>query len=465
MKTTWVATRNARQIKTGYILLIAILLLDFSCSKNNDLELIEEENVMMSKSANTSPNTVLAWNQVMEDLYTFSLNGPGTPPPSASYTWALVHLAMHDALNCIVPRYETYAGVPRDKDANPDAAVSQAAYDVLMAINQLPFAPAYLPQNFQSINALLAETLDGIPDGEAKNKGIALGHAVAEAIMAKRAGDTPNLAPGVPNQPAEGTQPGEYRYLPYPLAPNGMGYALANFHKLKPFFMVTNDMFRSEPPYETSSPEYAADLNETKDFGALNSQVRSADQTELGVFWAENSSRGWNVVARIVRDSYNEKSQNAWKTARYLALVHSAIADSYISIFESKMYHYFWRPITAIQLADNDGNDSTTADPSWVPLLNTPPLGEYPSAHAISGSVAGQVIIRFFDDRDNYELNLDSGYMPGVIRSFSSVSDAVRENSLSRIYIGYHFRLAVDVGEALGKELGDYVYENALKEK
>ncbi|MGM5471353.1 vanadium-dependent haloperoxidase [Flavobacteriaceae bacterium LMO-SS05] len=474
MNTKWVATSNARmfniispyRISWYSALSISIFLLVFSCAKNDDLETMDNDSLIAAKiiSKNQSPDMVLAWNKAMQDLYTFPLN-EGTPPVSTSYTWALVHLAMHDALNSITPRYETYGVVTRDKNADPNAAVAQAAYDVIMAVKNLPFSIAYVPQNLESINTLLETSLGSIPEGEAKNKGIALGHAVAQAILAKRASDFLNLVPASPNQPLEGTQPGEYRYLPFAPAPNGYGYAFPNFGFLVPFFMPQNDMFRPGPPYPINSAEYTTDFNEVKLFGDENSTVRTADQTESGVFWAENSNRGWNEIARQILESYNPKSQNAWKTARYLALIHGAIADSYISIFESKRYYYTWRPIQAIQLANTDGNDHTVSDPNWKPLLTTPPIGEYPSAHAISGATAGQIMFRYFDDKDNYVIHHNSGYLPGVIRTYSSISDAIRENSLSRIYIGYHFRQAIDVGEYLGKDLGDYVYENALKER
>lgn len=474
MKTKRVATLIAEKIKRashyyikmGLALITSISLLIVSCAKDEDFETIDNNSLDTAniQSKNQSPHTVLAWNEAMQDLYTFPLN-VGTPPVSASYTWALVHIAMHDALNSITPRYESYTGVARVKDADPNAAVSQAAYDVIMAVKNLPFSTVYVPQNLESINTLLETSLSSIPDGEAKNKGIALGHEVAQAILTKRASDFPNLAPASPNQPLEGTQPGEYRYLPFAPAPNGMGHAFPNFGNLNPFFMSYHDMFRPGPPNPINSPEYTVDFNETKLFGSANSNVRTLDQTELGVFWAENSNRGWNEIARQVMGSYNPRSQNAWKTARYFALLHGAIADSYISVFESKLYYYTWRPIHAIRLADTDGNANTVSDPNWMPLLTTPPAGEYPSAHAISGATAGQIIFRYFDNKDNYNIHQNSGYMPGVIRSFSSISDAVRENSLSRIYIGYHFRQAVDVGEDVGKELGDFVFENALKEK
>lgn len=396
-----------------------------------------------------SPEMVLTWNQAIEDLYTFPV-GTGYSPPLIARVVAMYHLAMHDALNCITPRYAPYVGVPRDKDANPDAAVAQAVYEMLVAL-QLP------NQNLDGMTALHQMSLNSIPDGDAKSRGIALGHAVTEAILAHRVSDAPFLNLNYAPLPTQGTSPGEYRYLP------PFQYALAGFHFLTPFFLASQDQFLPEAPYSINSPEYTADYDEVKAFGPLTGSSRTDDQSEIGVFFAENSSRGWNAVAREVIANRPPKSLNAWNTARLLGLMHVAIADSYISVFDSKMHYYYWRPISAVRLGDADGNDATIGDPTWTPVLNTPPIGEYPSAHAISGSAAGGILIRFFG-KDSYDLNLDSGYVPGSIRHYDKISDAVRHNSLSRIYIGYHFRKAVDVGEASGYELADYIFENALQE-
>jgi hypothetical protein len=227
--------------------------------------------------------------------------------------------------------------------------------------------------------------------------------------------------------------------------------------------MQSQDQFLPGPPDEINSAGYTSDYNEVMTLGSLTGSTRNADQSEIGVFWAENSSRGWNGVARDVIASRPPHSMDAWKTARLLALMHSAIGDSYISIFDSKMHYYYWRPISAIRLGNSDGNEATVGNPTWTPVLITPPIGEYPSAHAIGGAAAGGILIRFFN-KDNFPINADSGYTPGIIRQYDKISDAVRENSLSRIYIGYHFRKAIDVGEETAYALADYIIENALQE-
>jgi hypothetical protein len=392
-------------------------------------------------------------------MHTFPVNVGGSPPIIARL-WAMYHAAMHDAMNAIKPKYASYAYQgPADKDADPDAAVSQAVYEVLQATKQ-PW------QNFTGVNALYSTTMAALPDGPGKTKGIALGKAVAAALLARRAADNPYIAlTGYSTTPPTGTLPGQFRYLP------PLNYALAGYHLQSPWVIQRADQFRPANIYGVSNAQeavrtaaYTADFNEVKQFGRLGTSSRNADQSEMGVFWAENTSRGWNAVAREVMAQRPVKSLDAWKTARLLALVHLAVADAYISVFDAKVHYNFWRPISAIRLAETDGNPNTAGETAWASVLTTPMIAEYPSAHAISGAAAGQVLIRYFE-RNDFTLNTTSGYMPGDVRTYSSISSAIRENSLSRIYIGYHFRHAVEVGEAMGYQVGDYVFDHALKEQ
>jgi hypothetical protein len=399
------------------------------------------------KNLKDSPTVMLKWSHQIEKAYTYPI-GVGMSPPLVSRIFAIYHVAMHDALNSVDPQYETYASQVEDNKADPNAALIQAIYEVLGSIG-----PTTDPHK-SSIDSLYAATMGEIKDGEKKERGIAVGKSVAQSILEKRASDAPFLAlMGFNPTPESGTEPGVFKYIP------PLNYALAGFHLQQTWVIAGADKFRPENPYATNSPQYTADYNEVKSLGELNSSEVTEDQRYLGLFWAENSSRGWNRVAREVLLQRN-KYYNIWETARLFALVHMAIADSYIAVFDSKIHFNYWRPITAIRNGDSDGNDDTVGNSEWASALPTPPVGEYPSAHAISGSAAGGVLIRFFGTA-NIPFSTDSGYKP-VPRSFQNIMDAVRENSLSRIYIGYHFRKAVDVGEEKGYEIADYVFENGL---
>jgi hypothetical protein len=210
----------------------------------------------------------------------------------------MVNIAMHDALNNIVPKYKTYALLnSRDKDADADAAVTQAAYDVIVAFSgKLNLAGSVTPQPVQDyINALLQQSLNEVGDAGAKTKGIALGHLSAQAILTKRAND------GIANvmfPVTEGTQPGQYRFtFPFNGPPfNGL-YIFPGWGTVTPFGMTTGSQFRPEPPYAITSAEYAADFNEIKSLGRYNSTTRTPDQTEIAKFWVESSPQAWNRIA------------------------------------------------------------------------------------------------------------------------------------------------------------------------
>lgn len=423
------------------LMLISVMFIYPSCDDDDD--------VSVQQTPQVSPETVLAWNSQIQKAYTFTPD-EGFPPPIISRFFAIYHVTMHDALNSIKPNYETYASTVLNEAADPDAAVTQAIYETLALLG-----PQEGPHKL-SIDSLYNVLMGNVEDGEAKTQGIELGKSVAQAVLAKRSADAPYLqVAGYDPTPPSGTEPGVYQYLP------PLNYALAGFHLMAPWAMTSGKQFPVEEPYAINSAEYTTDYDEVMKLGELNSTEITEDQRELGIFWAENTSRGWNNVATEILEKPGNTPEDAWEAARLFALLHMAIADAYISVFDSKMHYNYWRPITAIHEGENDGNQDTQGNPDWQATLATPPVGEYPSAHALTGSAAGQILIRHFGT-SNISFTLDSGYSPNI-RSFTNINEAIRENSLSRIYIGYHFRKAVDVGEEAGYELGDFIYSNALK--
>ena len=147
-----------------------------------------------------------------------------------------------------------------------------------------------------------------------------------------------------------------------------------------------------------------------------------------------------------------------------ISLLQMSIADAYISCLKYKMTYFFWRPFTAIQLGESDGNPLTAGDPAWQVLVAPiPPIADHPSAHATAGAAAAEAMKQFFD-KDDFRFSFTSITLPGSPRDFNSLSQAARENSLSRIYVGYHFRNACMEGEALGKRIGNWVAINSLPE-
>ena len=282
-----------------------------------------------------------------------------------------------------------------------------------------------------SVDAAYAAALGAIPDGRAKRQGVALGQAAAAAILALRAADgsdTPLFDTAYP----QGTQPGEYRFTP------GFDFAFApGWADVTPFVLRDSSQFRPGPPYRVTGKKYAADFNEVKRLGGddiTTPSARTAEQTEIALFWVESSPLQWNRIARTVSAA---RGLDLWENARLFGLLNMALADGYIGSFDTKYHGYnYWRPVTAIQLADTDGNPNTSADPTWTPLVPTPPIPDYDSAHSVEGGAASQVLKRFFGT-DHIGFTTCSLTLPAgstcddaapVLRSYTSFSQAREEN-------------------------------------
>ena len=431
-------------------------VLDSERSATADLKVIRNYNNGMIKSF--SNETVLDWNDLLSQSIDFSL-----PQPAEAKIYAMVTLAMHDALNNVVPKYETYALDNLEVDARDiskknihaiaDAAVSQAARDMLVQL--FPGATA-------AADELLSTILSKIEDSDFKARGIIIGKDAAAALFEKRANDFP-----LGFQTFVGpTGPGDYQsnWVPFvnatPMWPANAVYA-PNLGELTPFGAASGDQFRDEAPHALSSAEYLADYNEVKSLGCTSCPLRTEEQTEIGAFWIESTASSMN---RMTRALVAQQDLDGWEAARLIALVEMAVMDAYIASFEGKYYFNLWRPITAIRAGDVDGVEETVGDPAWDASFTTPPTPEFPSTHAYTGAAAAAVFIEYFK-KDKINLTVTSPYyLPGVERHLSSFSQMSYENSISRIYIGYHFRHAVEVGERQGKELGTYIFNNNLRE-
>jgi len=417
---------------------------------------------------NISPDMVLQWNEAAVytslELQKIPNAPPVTPFVEARY-YAMVNVAMHDALNNIVPKYQTYAlKDARDKNADANAAVAQAAYDVIVAMYDKLNPPAFFttPPIKNYIDNLLQQSLSAIADGDAKTKGINLGKASAAAVLQKRAND--GIAT-VMYPVTEGTLPGEYRFtFPFDGPPFNGFLDSPGWGDITNFGGETSTQFLPPAPYAVNSTEYTADYNEIKKLGCATCtgpNGRTQEQEEIAKFWVENSPYGWNKVAREI---IAQQNMDAWRVSRLLSLLQMSEADAYIGALKAKMHYFYWRPVTAIQMGDNDGNPNTVGDPNWQVLwFPTPPVPDYPSAHATAGGAAAEVIKDFFNN-DNFSFSFGSTTLPGHQRNFNSLSQAARENSLSRIYVGYHFRKACMEGEELGRKIGSYIFENNLKQ-
>jgi hypothetical protein len=373
--------------------------------------------------------------------------------------YAMVHVAIHDALNAIERHSRPYVFDERvSSAASTDAAASAAARDVLVSvIGELQESLQCILAGLNTVEADYAAALAAIPNGVAKTDGITVGRAAAAAIVALRASDGSNQ-PLLDFAYPQGTRPGEYRFTPGIEPP----FAFAPlWGTVTPFVLNHSSQFRPRPPYDVSSKKYAADVNEIKALGGDNvttPSARTADQTEIGFFWYESSPLAWNRIARTVSAS---RGLDLWENARLFGLLNLSMADGYIGSWEAKYHYNYWRPVTAIQLAASDGNPDTEADPTWTPLFVTSPIPDYPSGHAVQGGAAAETLKQFFGT-DDISFSACSLTLPAgstctdaapVLRSYASFTEAADENALSRILIGYHFRFSVEEGTEHGRKI------------
>jgi hypothetical protein len=405
-------------------------------------------------------DAVTVWNENAGAAATAACLAPVDNPLHESRIYAMMHVAIHDAVNAIDRRSRPYTFDMREPGASPDAAVAAAARDVLVPlIRQLPLelvSPTCIAAGVASVGTDYTAAIAAIPDNDAKTRGIALGRAAAAAILALRAADGA-VGPFLNFNCPQRTDPGEYQCTP------GTPFIVFEvWENVTPFVLKHSSQFRPGPPYRVNSKKYTADFNEVKLLGGDDIGTRSArttDQTEIALFWWESSPLKWNRIARTV--SGNTRL-NLWDNARLFGLLNLALADGYIAMVDSKNHHNYWRPVTAVQTADTDGNPDTTFDPRWTPLRPTPPDQDYASGHSIEGGAAAEVLKQFFGtDHVSFQdcgVTLPAGSTCSdpspVIRSFTSFSQAAAENAYSRILIGFHFRKSIEEGTDYGRKIG-----------
>jgi PAP2 superfamily len=388
-----------------------------------------------------SGQPVIDWNQVLLSI----VNTPGAQPPNIQPTrnFAILHAAIYDAVNAIDRTHESYLiSVRAPRSASETAAADAAAHTALVGL---------YPQQQSILDHDYAAELAQVPDGPAKEKGIRLGEQVAGELLAIRADDGSN----VPAPPfVAGTNPGDYRSTP----PNLPAPVFTTWGQVTPFVLDRADQFRPAPPPLLTSDAYAAAINEVQSVGSATSTSRTAEQTEIGRFWNPPIQNFWNQIAQSVALEHHSDLPT---TARLFAALNLSFADSAIGFYDAKYAYQLWRPVTAIRLADTDGNPNTVADPNWLPLTGTTPADpSYPGAHSTISAAGADVLASFFGNSDSFSVT--SPALPGVTRSFTSFSDAAQEAGLSRIYAGVHTRLDHLAGLALGRDVAGFVLHNAL---
>jgi hypothetical protein len=391
----------------------------------------------------TTGNAVIDWNRIAQNAIT-TAPPPGAPPRPVGSSLVLegiVQAAIYDATVAIEGGYEPFVASPLvTRPASTAAAIATAACEVLVD---------HVPDQATSIEDQYDSYLAAIPDGPAKDNGIAVGEQVGHAIVDWRAGDGLDSDPDW-QQPTPG--PGVFE--PYPPGTKPLDIRLPH---VRPLTLTSNDQFRPDGPNPLTSAAYAEDFNEVKAYGRIDSAVRTPEQTQTALFWADHGARQWPRAERALA---LEKGLGLAESARMLALAQVANADALLACFDGKYHYLFWRPVYAIHRADTDGNPATEADPTWTPLLNVN-HPEYPGAHGCSTAAVTEALAAFFGT-DNVVFSVEST-VTGTTRDYERFHDAAREVYDARTWAGLHFRNSTMEGAWIGKKVARYVVANFFR--
>ena len=384
-------------------------------------------------------DVVLDWNAI-------ALGVPTGNPFNQARVLAATQLAVFEALNAITGGYEPYLGtVVAPAGASADAAVVAAAHRMLRH---------YAPGSAAMLDAARVSSLAAIPDGAAKDAGVAVGEAAAAAMIAARTNDVS----AVPEFYAPASaDPGQWQLTPSCPAAGG---TLLHWQHLAPFGIATAADFVAPPPPALTSNEYAKAVDEVKRVGSKNSTERPADRTDVARFYAGSSpAYVMNLAARQVAQA---QGRSAIHSARALALINMAISDAAVASFMTKYRYTLWRPETAIRNADLDGNEKTDADPTWEPLIAAPCFPAYTSNHG-SLSGGGAEVLRRVYGAGGHAIVMTNPNFPTITLTYSEFHQITADISDARIYGGIHFRFDQEGGARLGREVGTAVYKNNLR--
>jgi hypothetical protein len=382
------------------------------------------------------PKVVSDWNEV---AFNTIIVDAGKMNAEAFLWFAFEQAAVYNAVVGITRRYELYNWEVRGpRGASPQAAAAVAAHDVLLE---------YFPASQVRLDTALATSLAEIPDGKAKKQGIRYGERAADRLIELRVDDG-RFAPVTFDVPPA---PGVWRPTPPAFAP----FFDPWLAKLRPLLLDSASQFRPGPPPALTSATYTEDFNEVKEVGSLTSTVRAPDQTATAVFIAGSV---FQFVSSSLRDLAARYELDISDSARLFAAVDMSVADGLITSWDSKLEFGYWRPVTAIRLADTDGNPDTDPDPTWLPLLATPPYPDYISGLTTlmgAGTRALSGVLGLGGDR--IDVNITVG---GVTRHYETASQLNQDAIDARVWSGIHFRTADVVGSETGTEVGAWALDN-----
>jgi hypothetical protein len=395
------------------------------------------------------PNQVLEWNQIFINKLVVT----NTPNSSSQRLGAIVHTSIFDAYNGIEKRYTpVFVQDEAPNGASRRAAVIAAGYTALVGL--FPTQKSSLDASYAASLAALSD--DGEDGGESRERGIAWGTQVAQAVLQWRSTDGFNVS-----YPAftGGFEIGQWRPTPPAFGP--MSAQPLAFTAM--FVLDSNTQFRPAPPRALNSTTYTDDFNAVKALGRNNGSTRTLDQTALAPFWEGNASTHWNQAAnQMARDNHLSMSDSN----RLLAVLNIAMADTAFTTWSAKRFYgavpteVTWRPVTSIPLADSDGNPSTFADSGWLPLVTTPSHPEYPAGHPAQNGAAATVLLSYFTDQQQV-FTLTTINQPD--RTYTSIAQARSDGNNARVWGGMHYPSTVAISDAEGEAIANYVNQNFMQ--
>jgi hypothetical protein len=399
-------------------------------------------------------DAVTDWNAItIQTIVSAMVNGvPARPGATGLLDSAIVQAAVYDAVVAIDGRFKPYHVQIPGASGLPAAATAKAAHDVL--VNRFPVLSASLDTTYHDYLAS-----HGLAEDD---PGVAVGQQAAAGIIALRTNDgsfPPNPPPFIGS-----TNIGVWRptpsYLPGPPAPFSPMLApwLAD---VTPFTLTSPEQFRAPQPPDLTSRRYTEAYNEVKALGAFSNSTRTAEQTDLALFWAANYQALWNHVLRDIVDAHVHDIADS---ARLFALVNLAMADAVITAWDTKLHYVFWRPLTAIQEGDNDGNPDTVGDPTWQPLINNPNYPDYTSgANNVTGAATRALALFLGTDKMSFSVTTTNPAAVQQMRNYARFSDAAADVVKARIYEGIHFRFADVEARKQGRHVAQWVFSHFLR--
>lgn len=388
--------------------------------------------------ATAQQNAVQEWNDVARQVIVVGAYSP----VQQTRLMAIVHVAIHDAVNSISGEFEIYGSPPAPAPGlSAEAAAIGAGHRALLGTVG---DSSLLSSRFgQSLSAR------GLT---AQDPSVLYGESVADATVAARQQDGASAAVFAFVPPDAGAL-GVWTPLP------GQTSLLPGWGRVTPFVLRHAAQFRPDAPPALDSERYARDYNEVIAIGAQASATRTALQGQIAQFWRASPTALWNP---ILRRALTVRGDGLSSTARVMALFYLAAADASIACWESKYVYNFWRPQAAIARGAEDGNDATVGDPAWRPYLDTPPHPDYVSGHTANSGAMAFVLSEIFGDTPGYVIEARSTTAP-LIRNWQTFSEGIDEVIDARVYSGIHFRTADEVGARLGRQVARFVLTHALK--